>query len=48
LVAGRLGWVWFFMLCAAAALPGLAILWLLTARGDFETIEKKERVEAPG
>ena len=47
-VAASVGWVWFFMLCAAAALPGLAILWLLTARGDFETIEKKERVEAPG
>jgi PAT family beta-lactamase induction signal transducer AmpG len=40
------GWVVFFMLCAAAAIPGLLILWILIKRGDFEGIERKERAEA--
>jgi len=44
-VAAATGWVIFFGLCAAAALPGLAILWLLTRRGDFAAIENKERAE---
>jgi PAT family beta-lactamase induction signal transducer AmpG len=46
-VAAATGWVVFFALCAAAALPGLAILWVLSKRGDFEEIERKERNEAP-
>ncbi|MGA7545343.1 MAG: MFS transporter [Methyloceanibacter sp.] len=45
-VAAATGWVMFFALCAAAALPGLAILWMLTRRGDFEAIEKKERLNS--
>ena len=40
------GWVVFFALCAAAAIPGLLILWILIKRGNFEDIEKKERTEA--
>ena len=44
-VAASTGWVIFFALCALAALPGLAILWLLKERGDFTGIEKRERVE---
>jgi MFS transporter, PAT family, beta-lactamase induction signal transducer AmpG len=44
-VAAATGWVVFFALCAAAALPGLAILWLLAKRGDFKAIEARERVE---
>jgi len=47
-VAAATGWVTFFALCAAAALPGLAILWVLVKRGDFEAIEAKERLEAAG
>jgi PAT family beta-lactamase induction signal transducer AmpG len=47
-VAAATGWVSFFALCAAAALPGLALLWLLTKRGDFEAIERKERLEEAG
>ena len=43
-VAAATGWVVFFALCAAAAIPGLALLWLLTKRGDFREIEEKERV----
>jgi PAT family beta-lactamase induction signal transducer AmpG len=39
-VALATGWVVFFALCAAAALPGLALLWLLTRRGNFAAIEK--------
>lgn len=46
-VAAATGWVVFFALCAAAALPGLAILWVLIKRGDFEEIERKEHNEAP-
>ncbi len=45
-VAAATGWVVFFMLCAAAAIPGLLILWILVERGAFEAIDKKERAEA--
>jgi PAT family beta-lactamase induction signal transducer AmpG len=48
IVAASVGWVMFFAFCAAAALPGLAILWLLTARGDFEEIEQQERLAEAG
>jgi PAT family beta-lactamase induction signal transducer AmpG len=47
-VAAATGWVSFFALCAAAALPGLAILWVLAKRGDFAAIERKERLEEAG
>jgi MFS transporter, PAT family, beta-lactamase induction signal transducer AmpG len=47
-VAAATGWVVFFMLCAAAALPGLLILWILVERGNFEDIDKKERAGAAG
>jgi PAT family beta-lactamase induction signal transducer AmpG len=47
-VAAATGWMIFFALCAAAALPGLAILWVLTKRGDFEEIEAKERLAEAG
>jgi PAT family beta-lactamase induction signal transducer AmpG len=43
-VAAATGWVIFFALCAAAAIPGLAILWVLTQRGAFAEIEAKERL----
>ena len=45
-VAAATGWIWFFVLCAAAAIPGLLLLWLLTKRGDFTEIEAKERATA--
>jgi PAT family beta-lactamase induction signal transducer AmpG len=45
-IAETTGWVWFFIICAAAAIPGLCLLWLLTKRGDFEEIEAKERAVA--
>jgi PAT family beta-lactamase induction signal transducer AmpG len=44
-IAETTGWVWFFMLCAAAAIPGLLILWVLTKRGAFREIERKERAD---
>ena len=48
-VAAATGWIVFFMLCAAAAIPGLLILWLLTERGAFTEIEQKEKLaEASG
>jgi PAT family beta-lactamase induction signal transducer AmpG len=43
-IAEATGWVLFFTLCAAAAIPGLALLWVLIKRGDFVAIEKKERL----
>jgi len=45
-LAESVGWVWFFILCAAAAIPGLLILWVLTKRGAFTEIENKERLTA--
>ena len=45
-VATATGWIWFFALCAAAAIPGLLMLWLLTKRGDFAEIEARERAAA--
>ena len=47
-VAAATGWVTFFALCAAAALPGLAILWVLAKRGNFAAIERKEQAEEAG
>jgi PAT family beta-lactamase induction signal transducer AmpG len=44
-VAAATGWVIFFVLCAAAAIPGLFILWILIKRGDFKEIEARERRE---
>jgi PAT family beta-lactamase induction signal transducer AmpG len=43
-IAETTGWVWFFIICAAAAIPGLLILWLLTRRGAFAEIEHKEKL----
>jgi PAT family beta-lactamase induction signal transducer AmpG len=42
-VAEATGWIWFFALCATAAIPGLLLLWLLASRGDFAEIEARER-----
>jgi PAT family beta-lactamase induction signal transducer AmpG len=48
-VAAAAGWIWFFVLCAAAAIPGLLLLWLLTERGAFTEIEQREKLaEASG
>ncbi|MGE5261565.1 MAG: AmpG family muropeptide MFS transporter [Actinomycetota bacterium] len=41
-MAEATGWIWFFALCAAAAIPGLLLLWLLIKRGDFAEIEARE------
>jgi PAT family beta-lactamase induction signal transducer AmpG len=45
-IAENTRWVIFFALCAAAAVPGLVLLWLLVGRGDFAAIERKERAKA--
>src|SRR5262249_16323904 len=47
IVATAVGWFWFFALCAAAAIPGLIILWILVWRGNFEQIPMKERSAPP-
>lgn len=35
-IAEATGWVWFFAICAASALPGLALLGWLQRRGHFD------------
>jgi PAT family beta-lactamase induction signal transducer AmpG len=37
-IAEATGWVWFFVICALAGLPSLALLWWLQVRGHFETL----------
>jgi PAT family beta-lactamase induction signal transducer AmpG len=37
-IAEATGWVWFFAICAASALPGLILLAWLQRRGHFETL----------
>ena len=39
-IAEATGWVWFFAICAASALPGLALLAWLQQRGHFETLKR--------
>ena len=38
-IAESTGWVWFFVLCALAALPSLALLCWLQMRGHFKRLE---------
>jgi PAT family beta-lactamase induction signal transducer AmpG len=40
-VAEATGWAWFFVICAAVAIPGLALLWWLQRRGHFARLEAK-------
>ncbi|MBI1201990.1 MAG: MFS transporter [Rhodopseudomonas sp.] len=42
-LAEATGWVWFFVLCALAALPSFALLAWLQGRGHFKGLEKKPR-----
>jgi PAT family beta-lactamase induction signal transducer AmpG len=42
-VAEATGWVWFFVICALAGLPAMALLWWLQARGHFETLVSRKR-----
>ena len=37
-IVGRTGWMWFFAICAAAAIPSLALLAWLQRRGHFATL----------
>jgi PAT family beta-lactamase induction signal transducer AmpG len=43
-VAEATGWAWFFALSALAALPGLALLAWLQARGHFDTLAPAKKV----
>jgi MFS transporter, PAT family, beta-lactamase induction signal transducer AmpG len=40
-IAEATGWVWFFAICAAAAIPGLLLLAWLQWRGHFATLAAK-------
>jgi PAT family beta-lactamase induction signal transducer AmpG len=37
------GWMWFFVICAAAGLPSLLLLWWLQLRGHFVGLEPKTK-----
>ena len=41
-IAESTGWVWFFVICALAGLPSLALLWWLQMRGHFKRLEPKK------
>ena len=41
-VAESTGWAWFFVICALAGLPSLALLWWLQMRGHFKRLEPKK------
>jgi PAT family beta-lactamase induction signal transducer AmpG len=38
-IAEYAGWVWFFVICAAAGIPSLILLWWLQVRGHFKQFE---------
>jgi PAT family beta-lactamase induction signal transducer AmpG len=40
-LAEATGWVWFFIICALAGLPGLLVLWWLQRRGHFASLQRK-------
>jgi MFS transporter, PAT family, beta-lactamase induction signal transducer AmpG len=40
-VAAATGWVWFFLICAAVALPSLVLLAWLQRRGHFEQLSAR-------
>ena len=41
-LASATGWVWFFVICALAGLPGLLLLWWLQMEGHFKRLEPKK------
>jgi PAT family beta-lactamase induction signal transducer AmpG len=40
-MAHAAGWVWYFLICAAAAIPGFILLAYLQRRGHFATLAEK-------
>jgi len=40
-LAHAAGWVWYFLICAAAAIPGFLLLAYLQRRGHFATLAEK-------
>ena len=42
-IAVGTGWMWFFVICALAGIPGLLLLAWLQARGHFETLQTKAK-----
>jgi PAT family beta-lactamase induction signal transducer AmpG len=41
-IADATGWVWFFAICAASAIPGLMLLAFLQSRGHFEALGQRK------
>jgi PAT family beta-lactamase induction signal transducer AmpG len=44
-IASATGWVWFFAICAAAGIPGLALLAFLQRRGHFGALDRRRAAE---
>jgi PAT family beta-lactamase induction signal transducer AmpG len=42
-IAVGTGWMWFFVICALAGIPGLLMLAWLQAKGHFKTLQVKEK-----
>ena len=45
-IAAATGWVWFFAICALAAIPGLLVLAWLQQRGHFRELETTTAIAA--
>src|SRR3569833_29854 len=41
-IAAATGWMWFFVICVAAGLPSLLLLWWLHTIGHFRTLAPKK------
>jgi PAT family beta-lactamase induction signal transducer AmpG len=46
-IVERTGWMWFFAICAAAAIPSLALLAWLQRRGHFAALAMKSAQQQP-
>jgi PAT family beta-lactamase induction signal transducer AmpG len=44
-IASATGWVWFFAICAAAGIPGLALLAFLQGRRHFGALDRRRAAE---
>jgi PAT family beta-lactamase induction signal transducer AmpG len=47
-IVAATGWVWFFLICATAAIPGLVLLAFLQWRGHFEALENGPQPKRSG
>jgi PAT family beta-lactamase induction signal transducer AmpG len=46
-IAAASGWVWYFVICAAAAIPSFLLLFMLMRRGHFERLANDQKNPRP-